>query len=73
MADDSIVHALSKISRNRAGLIYCVSPHGALEGVLSDGTSAAGSSSSPSIDLEQPVLNIANRRFVSAGVDDPAD
>lgn len=71
--DDSIVHALSKISRNRVGLIYSVSPHGVLEGVLSDGDFRRWIVEQSDIDLERPVLEIANRHFVSAGIDDPAE
>ncbi|MCP5028171.1 MAG: TIM barrel protein [Actinomycetia bacterium] len=71
--DDSIVHALSKISRNRAGLIYVVSPHGGLEAVLSDGDFRRWVVEQVDIDLERPVLGIANRDFVKASVGDSPD
>lgn len=35
--DDSITNALRMISGNRAGLIYCVSPHGRLRGRCEEG------------------------------------
>ncbi len=71
--EDPIVHVLAKISRNRAGLIYLVSPHGVLEGVLSDGDFRRWIVGQSDIDLEIPALSIANRDFVSAGVDDSPD
>ncbi len=71
--DASIVHTLAKISKNRAGLIYCVSPHGVLEGVLSDGDFRRWIVDQPEIDLERPVISIANRNFVSARVDEPSE
>ncbi len=68
--DDAIVTVLSKISRNRAGLLYLVSPHGVLEGVMTDGDFRRWIVTQPDIDLERPALSIANRTFVSASVDD---
>ena len=71
--DDSIVSVLSKISKNRAGLMYLVSPHGVLEGVFTDGDFRRWIVSQETIDLERPALSIANRSFVSATVDDPPE
>ncbi|MCP3913177.1 MAG: TIM barrel protein [Actinomycetia bacterium] len=67
--DDSIVHALTKMSRNRAGLIYCVSSHGGLEGVMSDGDFRRWVVEQIEIDLDRPVLDIANRTFTSSRVE----
>ncbi|MGI9604003.1 MAG: N-acetylneuraminate synthase family protein [Acidimicrobiales bacterium] len=71
--DDSIIHALTKISRNRAGLIYLVSPHGVLEGVMSDGDFRRWIVDQADVDLDVPAMSIANRTFVSASVDDPPE
>ena len=71
--DDAVVSVLSKISKNRAGLMYLVSPHGVLEGVFTDGDFRRWIVSQDTIDLEQPALALANRDFVSARVDDDPD
>ena len=71
--DESIAHALGKISRNGAGLIYCVSPGGHLESVLSDGDFRRWVVGQADIDLEKPVGEIANAALTSARVTDPAE
>lgn len=65
---DPITHALQKISRNRAQVVYCISEHGVLEGVVTDGDFRRWVVSQPEIDLDRPVELVANTSFVSAGI-----
>lgn len=72
-AEESIAEALRRMSSLGAGVIYCVSPGGHLEGVLTDGDFRRWVVSQPSIDLELPVRRVANRDFVFARTDDPPE
>lgn len=69
-SDDSIAHALRKISSNRAQVVYCISGNGVLEGVVTDGDFRRWVVNEATIDLEQPVATVANTAFVWAGVDE---
>ena len=69
--DDSISHALRKISRNRAQVVYCISENGVLEGVVTDGDFRRWVVNEATIDLEQPVERVANAAYTWASVDEP--
>jgi N-acetylneuraminate synthase len=63
--EDSIQHALQKISRNTRRLVYCVSDGGVLEGLVTDGDFRRWVIETKEIDLQKPVHLIANAKFIS--------
>ena len=69
--EDSISHALQKISGNRRRLVYCVSDTGVLEGIVTDGDFRRWVVNTKEIDLQRPVHLIANTKFVSMHEDEP--
>lgn len=64
-SEDDIVKALAKISENRLGFVLCVSEAGRLEGVLTDGDVRRWLTTTDAFDLSRPVIEIANREFLS--------
>jgi len=65
-SEDPLLHALEKISANQARIIFCVSEHGFLEGVLTDGDFRRWIVRQPDVDLRTPAIEAANRSFVAA-------
>jgi len=63
--EDSIQHALQKISRNTRRLVYCVSDGGVLEGLVTDGDFRRWVIETKEIDLLKPVCLLANTKFIS--------
>lgn len=61
---DSIQHALQKISGNRRRLVFCVSDTGVLEGIVTDGDFRRWVVNTQEIDLQKPVHLIANKKFI---------
>lgn len=70
--EDSIQHALQKINLNTRRVVYCLSESGLLEGLVTDGDFRRWVVTVPEIDLQKPVREIANTRFVAARDTDPA-
>lgn len=71
-AEDSILNALKKISDNKSRIIFSVSESGVLEGVLTDGDFRRWLVKQNTIDLNQPVLKVSNKKFKFAFFqDDP--
>lgn len=68
--EDAVLVALNKISANKSGAVLAVSETGRLEGIVTDGDIRRWLVSQSDIDLSVPVSTIANRQFVSCGVDD---
>jgi N-acetylneuraminate synthase len=64
--EDSIQHALQKISGNARRLVYCLSDTGVLEGLVTDGDFRRWVVVTQDIDLQKPVKKIANSNFISA-------
>ena len=62
-AEDSLLHALQKISGNKMRVIFAVNESGILKGVLTDGDFRRWITSQSVIDVNQPVINVANRDF----------
>ncbi|GGF51710.1 acetylneuraminic acid synthetase [Marmoricola endophyticus] len=65
--EDTVLQALEAVTANRARIVFVVTGDGHLEGAMSDGdfrrwVSANGST----VDLEAPVLTVANRAVRSA-------
>lgn len=69
-SEEPVSEALRRMSALGAQLIYCVSPSGHLEGILTDGDFRRWVVAQTTIDLEQPVRRVANRDFVFARTTD---
>ena len=65
-SDEPLRIALSRIDVNRRGVIFCVDALGALEGILTDGDFRRACIRKTELNMSSPVIDIANRRFVSA-------
>jgi len=65
-SDTPIAGALSQISKNKSGFVLCLDASGKLDGILTDGDFRRWISTTSQIDIDQPVLAIANRSSVSA-------
>ncbi len=65
-AEDPLGRALAKIDANRSRIIFCVSEHGILEGVVSDGDVRRWIGEHGSVDVDVTVGRVANTSFVSA-------
>jgi N-acetylneuraminate synthase len=63
--DDSLAYALQKISDNKSGLVFALSQHGVLEGILTDGDFRRWLLSTTKTDLALPVLTAVNRQFLA--------
>jgi N-acetylneuraminate synthase len=70
-ADESLLHALQKISRNSARMVLAVGESGVLEGVMTDGDFRRWIVDTPDADLQQPVRGVMNIHYVAAGTQDP--
>ncbi len=74
LSDDTVMAALGKIQENRHRTVFCVSAHGVLEGVATDGDVRRWLISTPELDLQTSIGSVANRDPVTASADlDPAD
>jgi sialic acid synthase SpsE/sugar phosphate isomerase/epimerase len=65
-SEDNLVSGLNKISENKQGIIFCVSRHGILEGVLTDGDLRRWLVETDNIDLMISVSEICNKQFAYA-------
>ena len=72
-AEDSIVTALRKISDNKSRIVFSVSEHGRLEGVLTDGDIRRWLLETGEFDLSQPVRTISNSEYSWASIDAGSD
>ena len=66
LADESLLHALQKISGNAARMVLAVSDSGVLEGLMTDGDFRRWIVDTPDADLKQPVGTVMNIHYVSA-------
>jgi len=62
--EDSIQHALQKISKNSKRLVYCLSDAGVVEGMVTDGDFRRWVVEANEIDIQRPVKDIANTNFL---------
>ncbi|RUT00234.1 acetylneuraminic acid synthetase [Dulcicalothrix desertica PCC 7102] len=69
-AEDSILNALQKISDNKCRIIFSVTESGVLEGVMTDGDFRRWLTNQNTIDLNQSVCKISNKKLKSASVED---
>lgn len=67
--EDSLSHALEKISENKKGVVFSLTDSGKLEGVLTDGDFRRWLVDSSEIDLSIPVNVVTNKDFVSLPAD----
>ena len=73
-SEDDLVNALRKISSNKAGVAFCVSGSGQLEGILTDGDVRRWLTHEEGFSLDVTALSVANKDFVAVAEDtDPAD
>ena len=73
-SDESIRTALQKIDANKSRIIFVVSKHDHLEGILTDGDFRRMILKKHDLNLDQPVSTIANTKFDSALITaDPRD
>lgn len=66
LGEDSLARAMERISANHARVIFCVSPHGALEGALSDGDIRRWIAGRGQVDLSARAIDAANRSPLTA-------
>lgn len=64
-SDDSLVHALQRISENKSGFVLVLAQNGVLEGVLTDGDFRRWLLSAENMDLSLPAAIAINKDFVS--------
>jgi sialic acid synthase SpsE/sugar phosphate isomerase/epimerase len=66
-ADDPIVKALERISKNKRGLVFVTDEHGSVEGIITDGDFRRWIIETDRVDLDQPAILLANQEFVHCG------
>ncbi len=72
-SEDSLASALKKISDNKSRIVFCVSPSGMVEGVLTDGDVRRWITANPRFDTNVGALEVANTQFVSMPHDTPIE
>ena len=70
-SEDPVLRALEKITANKSRLIFCVDASGHLDAALSDGDFRRWVSSTADLDVQTPVLEVANRDVRSLPVATP--
>ena len=68
--EDTILHALGKISENESRIIFSVKENGILEGVLSDGDFRRWLVEQEEINLNQPVSVVSKKVLLSGRIDE---
>jgi N-acetylneuraminate synthase len=71
LSSNSIAAAIEKINSNLIHFVFCVSEHGLLEGILTNGDFLRWVVTQQKVDLEQPVEFICNRNVKSLPVNTP--
>ncbi|MFP8965852.1 N-acetylneuraminate synthase family protein [Pokkaliibacter sp. CJK22405] len=72
-SDDSLSHALQKISQNKSGIVFVLAQNGVLEGVMTDGDFRRWLLETRDFDLNQPASLASNSRFTSASEELPRE
>ncbi|MDU3081069.1 MAG: acetylneuraminic acid synthetase, partial [Cutibacterium avidum] len=67
--EDTILTALTKITDNKSGIVFCVDEHGILTGSFSDGDFRRWITSEPDGDMTTPVQAAANRECIHTPLD----
>ena len=68
--EDTILHALSKISENESRIIFSVKENGILEGVMSDGDFRRWLVEQKEINLKLPISMVSRKNLSSARIDE---
>jgi sialic acid synthase SpsE/sugar phosphate isomerase/epimerase len=68
--EDTILHALAKISDNESRIIFSVRENGILEGVMSDGDFRRWLVEQKEINLDQPVSKVSRKNILSGRIDE---
>ena len=71
--DDSLSHALQKISENKSGLVFVLAQNGVLEGILTDGDFRRWLLNAEKMDLSLPASAALNTNFISVSEDAKPD
>ncbi len=72
-SEDTILHALEKISQNKMGVIFAVSESGLMEGIMSDGDFRRWLIEENTIDLHRPVSTTLNDNFLFCSENDSSE
>ncbi|MCF8105886.1 MAG: N-acetylneuraminate synthase family protein, partial [Desulfohalobiaceae bacterium] len=64
-SEDSLLHALEKISNNKMRIVFAVNEVGLLEGIMTDGDFRRWLTKQQDFNLNRPVIEVANRDFLS--------
>ena len=72
-AEDSVLRALQKISENKSRIVFSVTEHGRLEGVITDGDIRRWLMSGAEFDLNAPVSSVSNSEYVCADPNAPLE
>jgi N-acetylneuraminate synthase len=68
--EDSILHALRKITQAKSMIIFAVDQHGVLQGLFTNGDFMRWVSQQEQVNLDQPIDVLLNRHFTYALLDD---
>ncbi|AVP82674.1 MULTISPECIES: N-acetylneuraminate synthase family protein [Aeromonas] len=70
-SDETIMHALQKMSLNKSGIVFVLTQNGVLEGVMTDGDLRRWLLEETNFDLSLPVAIVSNHNFTSADIESP--
>ncbi|MFL2601076.1 MAG: N-acetylneuraminate synthase family protein [Flavobacteriaceae bacterium] len=65
LRDEPLSSALKKINHNKSGFVIVVNRNGTIKGILTDGDFRRWTLIAENKNLDQPVINVCNRSFVS--------
>ncbi len=64
-SDETIMHALQKMSLNKSGIVFVLTQNGVLEGVMTDGDLRRWLLEETNFDLSLPVAIVSNHNLTS--------
>lgn len=68
-SDETISHALQKMSLNKSGIVFVLSQDGVLEGIMTDGDLRRWLLQAINFDLSLPVALVSNQNFISTEIE----
>lgn len=68
-SDETISHALQKMSLNKNGIVFVLTQNGIIEGIMTDGDLRRWLLQATNFDLSLPVALVSNPNFISAEVE----
>jgi len=72
LEENSILEALNKINTNNSRILFTITNSGVIQGVVSDGDVRRWLTVQDKVDLNVAVLNLHNKSYHSARLDDPS-